>query len=95
MGIYCGGTLLVLSAIPSPMPFLFYAFHAGAGVLGGAQIVSRKNAGLGGLYAADVFGGAVGMALCSTLLVPLVGIVPVAAGMAAIKVIVEIVNFIK
>ncbi len=95
VGIYCGGTLLVLSAIPSPMPFLFYAFHAGAGVLGGAQIVSRKNAGLGGLYAADVFGGAVGMALCSTLLVPLVGIVPVALGMAAIKVIVEIVNFIK
>ncbi|HMD68355.1 MAG TPA: hypothetical protein VKF42_05690 [Chitinivibrionales bacterium] len=92
IGLYCGATLIVLSAIPAPAPILFYVFHAGAGVLGGAQIVSRNNAGLGDLYAADVFGGAMGMALCSTLLVPLIGIVPVAAGMAAMKVIVEIVN---
>jgi spermidine synthase len=95
IGLYCGATLVLLSAIPSPAAFLFYAFHAGAGVLGGAQIVSRKNTGLGGLYAVDVFGGAMGMVLCSTLLVPLVGIVPVAVGMIGIKGVVEIVNLKK
>jgi|WetSurMetagenome_2_1015567.scaffolds.fasta_scaffold00335_26 spermidine synthase len=91
LGLYCGGTLLLLSAAP-PTPLFFYLFHAGAGALAGAQMVTRKHEALGGLYAADVFGGAIGMAVSSTLLVPLVGIVPVAAGMVGIKAVVEIVN---
>jgi hypothetical protein len=90
IGLYCGGTLALLAVVPNPPALLFYAFHAGAGVLGGAQIVSRKNAGLGELYAADLFGGAIGMALCSTVLVPLAGIVPVAAGIGAVKIVAQL-----
>ena len=95
VGLYCAGTLALLAVVPNPPAMLFYALHAGAGVLGGAQIVSRKNTGLGELYAADLFGGAVGMALCSTVLVPLMGIVPVAAGIGVLKVIVKIFDFKK
>jgi hypothetical protein len=73
---------------------LFYFLHAGMGVLGGAQIVSRSGTGLGALYAADLFGGALGMALCSTLLVPLFGILPVAAGVGGMKIVVELVNLV-
>ena len=90
VGLYCGGTLALLACLPNPPAILFYMFHAGAGVLGGAQIVSRKNSGLGKLFAADLFGGAVGMALCSTVLVPLVGIVPLAAGIAVVKIIAQL-----
>jgi hypothetical protein len=94
IGLYCAGSLALLWAIPCPPAFLFYLLHAGMGVLGGAQIVSRSGTGLGALYAADLFGGAVGMALCSTLLVPLFGILPVAGGIGGIKIFVELVNLI-
>jgi len=92
IGLYCAGSLALLWAIPCPPAFLFYLLHAGMGVLGGGQIVSRQSTGIGPLYAADVFGGAMGMALCSTVLVPLFGILPVAMGICVMKVIVEIVN---
>jgi hypothetical protein len=95
VGLYCAGSLALLWAIPCPPAFLFYLLHAGMGVLGGAQIVSRFGTGLGALYAADLFGGALGMALCSTLLVPLFGILPVAGGIGGMKIIVELVNLIR
>ena len=95
IGVYCAGSLALLWAIPSPPAFLFYLLHAGMGVLGGAQIVSRSGTGLGALYAADLFGGALGMALCSTLLVPLFGILPVAGGIGGMKIVVELVNLIR
>lgn len=95
IGLYCAGSLALLWAIPCPPAFLFYFLHAGMGVLGGAQIVSRSGTGLGALYAADLFGGALGMALCSTLLVPLFGILPVAGGIGGIKILVELVNLAK
>jgi hypothetical protein len=90
IGAYCACSLALLALVPSVSPVLFYLFHAGAGVLCGAQIVSRSHTGLGALYAADLFGGALGMALCSTLLIPLFGILPVAIGMGVIKVIAEL-----
>jgi hypothetical protein len=95
VGLYCAGSLALLWAIPCPPAFLFYLLHAGIGVLGGAQIVSRKTTGLGALYAADLFGGALGMALCSTLLVPLFGILPVAGGIGGVKIVVELMNLIN
>jgi hypothetical protein len=95
IGLYCAGSLALLWAIPCPPAFLFYFLHAGIGVLGGAQIVSRSGTGLGALYAADLFGGALGMALCSTLLVPLFGILPVAGGIGGMKIVVELVNLTK
>ncbi len=95
IGLYCTATLAALALVPSPWPVLVYAFHAGAGVLCGAQIASRPGSGLATLYAADLFGGALGMALCSTVLAPLFGVVPVAAGIIAIKAAVEFVNMPK
>jgi spermidine synthase len=90
IGAYCACSLALLALFPSLPPVLFYLFHAGAGVLCGGQIVSKARTGLGDLYAADLFGGALGMALCSTLLIPLFGILPVAIGMGVIKVIAEL-----
>jgi hypothetical protein len=42
------------------------------------------------MYAADLFGGAIGMAITSTILAPIVGLVPVAAGMFGIKMVVQV-----
>jgi spermidine synthase len=94
IGLYAVGSLSLLSIVSFPPAVLFYCFHAGIGVLGGAQMVSRQEsgAGLGPLYAADSIGGALGMAICSTLLIPLFGILPVAIGVGGIKIVVEIVN---
>jgi hypothetical protein len=89
IGLYCGATLALLAVVPNPPALVFYALHAGAGLLCGAQIVSRKNSQLGEMYAADLFGGAIGMAITSTILAPLVGIVPVAVGICGIKLVVE------
>jgi len=90
IGLYCGATLALLAVVPNPLALFFYAFHAGAGLLCGAQIVSRKSAALGEMYAADLFGGAIGMAITSTILAPIVGLVPVAAGMFGIKMVVQV-----
>lgn len=58
------------------------------------RVSLRSGTGLAALYAADLFGGELGMALCSTLLVPVFGILPVAGGIGGMKVIVELVNLI-
>jgi hypothetical protein len=88
IGLYAIVSLCVLAMLPFPPAFLFYLFHAGIGVLAGAQFVTRKASiatAPASLYAADMLGGAIGMAVCSTLLVPLFGIVPVGAGLFVLK----------
>ena len=86
IGIYAILSLGLLIALPYPPAMLFFLFHAGIGILGGAQFVTCKGESSGILYAADLFGGVFGMALTSTLLVPLFGIMPVALGAGAMKV---------
>jgi spermidine synthase len=85
IGLYAVLTLLFLARFPGAPAILFYLCHAGIGLLGAAQFVSRKNTSSTALYAADLLGGALGMALCSTLLVPLFGILPVACGLLLLK----------
>jgi hypothetical protein len=92
IGAFCVFSLCVCAMLPYPPAFLFYLFHAAAGTLAGAQFVTRRTTPPAALYAADLFGGAIGMAVCSTLLVPLFGIMPVAAGIFILKVVVEIIN---
>jgi hypothetical protein len=96
IGLYAVASLCVLAMLPFPPAFLFYLFHAGIGVLAGAQFVTFGQARIAttpaSLYAADMLGGAIGMAVCSTLLVPLFGIVPVGAGIFILKSGVEIIN---
>jgi hypothetical protein len=86
IGIYCIASLGLLAALPYPPAILFYCAHCAMGLFTGAQFVSMKNTSAGTLYAADLFGGALGMALCSTLFVPLFGIPAVAVGICLIKV---------
>lgn len=85
IGLYCLVSLGALAIIPCPPALLFFCAHLGIGVLCGAQFVSRKNTPAGVLYAADLFGGAAGMALCSTVFVPLFGVFAVAAGLCGLK----------
>ena len=85
IGLYAIASLCILSLLSYPAAFLFYLFHAGIGVLAAGQFVTRKKTPAASLYAADCFGGALGMAACSTLLVPLFGIIPVAAGLLLLK----------
>lgn len=84
IGAYAAGSLILLAWMPFPAAWLFYVFHALAGALSGAQFVTRRE-GQGVMYAADVLGGVFGMVLCSTLLVPLAGVVNVALGMGTLK----------
>jgi hypothetical protein len=86
IGLYCFASLGALAVVPYPPAPLFFCAHFGIGVLCGAQFVSRKNTPAGILYAADLCGGALGMALCSTVLVPLVGVLSVAAGLCVLKI---------
>lgn len=96
IGLYAVVSLWALAALPFPPAILFYLFHAGIGILAGAQFATfgaaRGTTTAASLYAADLFGGALGMAVCSTLLVPLFGIMPVATGIFAVKALVEITN---
>jgi hypothetical protein len=92
IGLYAIASLFVLAALPFPPAFLFYLFHAGIGVMAGAQFVTRDARAQASLYAADMLGGAIGMAACSTVLAPLFGIMPVAAGLFVLKFLVEIAN---
>jgi hypothetical protein len=96
IGLYAVSSLFVLALFPFPPEFLFYLFHAGIGIVTGAQFATRAACSARGkaapasLYAADLLGGAIGMAVCSTLLVPLVGIMPVAGGLFVIKTAAEV-----
>ncbi len=92
IGLYCLASLGSLEIIPCPPALLFFCAHLGIGVLCGAQFVSRKNTPAGVLYAADLFGGALGMALCSTVFVPLFGVLIVAGGLCGLKTVVWIVT---
>jgi hypothetical protein len=87
IGVYASSTLFVLVLLPFQPVALFCLFHAGMGFCAGAQFVTRRTASWGGLYAADLAGGVLGMALCSALLVPLFGVAAVAAGLGLLKIV--------
>ncbi|MBN1129485.1 MAG: hypothetical protein JXA71_10890 [Chitinispirillaceae bacterium] len=90
IGIYACMTLMILTMLPNPSTELFFILHAGVGFLSAAQFVSRKGTSWSGLYAADLAGGVIGMAICSTVLVPHIGIFAAAIGIGALKIIVEL-----
>ncbi|MBD3391602.1 MAG: hypothetical protein GF410_06235 [Chitinivibrionales bacterium] len=92
LGAYAVVSLLLLSYMPQPPVLLFFAAHLGMGFFSGAQFVTRKDTALGMINASDLFGGVAGMALASTVLVPLWGIVPVAVGIFGMKSIVWLVS---
>ncbi len=79
-------SILILLFVPLS-PFFFYCFYAGFGVLAGSQfnaLSGEKNAA--SLYASDCLGGAIGMALSTTLCVPLIGILGIVSIVFVIKV---------
>ncbi len=92
IGVYCISSFLVLSTISQPPVFLFFICHFGIGFLSAGQFVTRKDTALGILNTADLIGGVFGMALSSTLLIPLFGIIPVMAGVFIMKLVVEIIT---
>ena len=91
IGIYFVLSFLVLSLIPQPHVLLFIICHFGIGFLSAGQFVTRKESLPGILNTADLIGGVFGMALSSTLLIPIFGIVPVAIAIFIMKVIIGII----
>jgi hypothetical protein len=86
IAVYTALTLLVMANIASPPLAVFLVFHAGMGFLTGAQFATRpKITSWGGLYAADLVGGAFGMALGGAVLLPLFGVSAIAAGLGIVK----------
>ncbi len=85
IGAYAVVTLLFLVRVAAPPLTLFLILHAGMGILAGAQFVSRRPSSWSGLYAADLAGGVFGMALASTVFVPLAGITGLAALLGMVK----------
>jgi spermidine synthase len=86
IGFYSVITLAALAWVPTAPAILFYCCNLGIGLLCGAQFVSNKIPSAGALYAADVFGGALGMALCSTVLAPFFGVLATAIGLCILKI---------
>ncbi|MBD3320520.1 MAG: hypothetical protein GF350_05415 [Chitinivibrionales bacterium] len=85
IGLYVIVSLYVLTAVPLQSQGLFFLFHTGMGFICGAQFVTRKNTETGLLYAVDLFGGVIGMALSSTVLVPMFGVMNVALSLGGVK----------
>jgi hypothetical protein len=90
LGGYVILSFLLLSMLPRPPVIIFLVCHFGIGFLSAGQFVTRKNTTCGVLNTADLIGGVFGMALSSTVLIPLFGIIPVAVAAAVIKIIIEI-----
>lgn len=90
IGAYVIASFLLLGILTQPPVLLFIACHFGIGVLSAGQFVTRKDMSPGILNTADLIGGVFGMALSSTLLIPLFGIMPVAVSIFALKVVIEI-----
>ncbi len=80
-----GGSLLALSLCETPPAPFFFIGNAAAGFLTAGQFVTRRSTPPGVLYAADCMGGVPGMALASTLMIPVFGASVVAAGIIIIK----------
>ena len=91
IGLLTGGMLFGLSLPDTPPAPLFFIANAAAGFLVSAQFVTRRRTSAGKLYAADCAGGVLGMALASTMLIPVFGLAAVAAGLAVMKTAVEVV----
>ncbi|HEX7511625.1 MAG TPA: hypothetical protein VF335_10010, partial [Chitinivibrionales bacterium] len=85
IGAYCLVTRGLLCIVPAAPAFLYIGCHAGMGFLLGAQFTSFNKTHGATLFAADLFGGAIGMFLCSTLMVPLFGVFSVAAALCILK----------
>ncbi len=95
IGIVLGGSLLMFTSCNAPAAPLFFLGNAAAGFLTSAQFVTRKTTPAGLLYAADCAGGVLGMALASTVLIPLFGMAAVAIGMVVVKVGVGVAGLVK
>ncbi|NLW31546.1 MAG: hypothetical protein GXY77_08840 [Fibrobacter sp.] len=59
--------------------------HMGAGILSGAQFVSRKHCRWGDLNGADLGGGILGTILGTTIMMPLMGVINTAAFLFILK----------
>lgn len=84
-GIYLSVTpFLIIKSIY--MPFSgFFLMHMGAGILSGAQFVSRKHCRWGDLNGADLGGGILGTILGTTIMMPLMGVINTAAFLFILK----------
>ena len=88
LGLHAAISLTLLSIVARPPASGFLAALVGIGFLGGAQLVTRKDAPIGLLNASELLGGALGALLAGTVLVPLFGIMPVATGLFILKAVV-------
>ncbi|MBN2035117.1 MAG: hypothetical protein JW768_00110 [Chitinispirillaceae bacterium] len=92
IALYAPITILFIAKISFPPLWLFMLLNGGIGFLSGAQFVTRKNEKWGSLYSADLAGGVIGMALCSTVLLPVIGLHGIALMIGFVKIVSVIVS---
>jgi len=85
IGLYASLSLILIVLIPYPPLILFLLLNFGIGTLVAAQFVSRKNSKADKLFASDLAGGVCGMFLCSSIIIPTIGIINLAIGLLAVK----------
>jgi hypothetical protein len=85
IGCYASFSLIMIVVIPYPPLILFLLLNFGIGTLVAAQFVTRKNSRADRLFASDLAGGVCGMFLCSSIIIPSIGICNLAIGLLVIK----------
>ncbi len=85
IGVYILVSLGGLARVPYPPTALFVAGVSLLGLLCAVQFVLEHQEHEGLRYASDLLGGVFGMALSSTVLIPLIGVTMTAVALGAIK----------
>jgi hypothetical protein len=85
IGLYASSSLILIVLIQHPPSILFLLFNFGIGALVSAQFVTRKNSRADRLFASDLAGGVCGMILCSSIIIPSIGIVNLAICLIGVK----------
>jgi len=85
IGVHASFSLILLVLIPYPPLILFLLLNFGLGTLVAAQFVTRKNSSAEKLFASDLAGGVSGMILCSSIIIPSIGIINLAIVLLTVK----------
>jgi hypothetical protein len=85
IGFYSSNSLILIMLIPHPPLLVFLLLNFGIGTLVAAQFVTRTNSNADKLFASDLAGGVCGTLLCSSIIIPTIGIINLAIGLLAVK----------
>lgn len=85
IGLYASFSLIIIMLIPYSPLILYLLLNFVIGTLVAAQFVTRKDSRAERLFASDLAGGVCGMLLCSSIIIPSIGINNLSIGLLVIK----------